>query len=154
MSKFTIHIIYFFSLFAAYMVYWLFTLQLTITFISFLSFLASVLHFGISSWLFLFLNKSGKILGLTTGSLLMVWPVQVIVHSFIDSEYSLLPYYLFPVVFSLVTSILLIVNLPDPAKMGKVSRYIMGSVPFVLFLIYVWFVTSESIKEGALNIVF
>jgi hypothetical protein len=136
------------------MLYWLFTLQSVITFISFLSFLAAVMHFGISSWLFLFRNKSGRVLGITTGSLLMVWPIQVIVNSIADAEYSLLPYYLMPVLFSLLTTALHIIYLQKPAMMGKISRYLMAAVPAFLFLVYVCFVTMESIKEGALNIVF
>jgi hypothetical protein len=136
------------------MLYWLFSLQSVLTFISFLSFLAAVLHFGISSWLFLFRNKSGRVLGITTGSLLMIWPIQVIVNSLADGEYSLLPYYLVPVLFSLLTSVLHIKNLSKPAMTGNISRYIMAVVPASLFLIYVWFITRESINEGALNIVF
>jgi len=154
MSKGAGYIIYFFSLLAAYMVYWLFSLLSTIGFISFLSFVASVLHFGISSWLFLFWNKAGRVGSVTTGALLMIWPIQVVVNSFIDKEYSLLPYYLIPVIFSLITSILHIVNITKPVSVGKVSRYIMAIVPSILFLIYVWYVTRESLEEGALNIVF
>jgi len=136
------------------MIYWLFSLLSSYGFISFLSFLASVLHFGISSWLFFFLTKSGRVLSLTTGLILIIWPVQIIINSLIDKEYSLLPYYLLPVIFTLSTSILHILNLTKPSPMNKVSRIIMAVVPFVLFLIYVWYVTEESIQEGALNIVF
>jgi hypothetical protein len=154
MFRRTGYIIYFFSLFAAYMVYWLFSLQSVITFISFLSFLAAVLHFGISSWLFFFFNKAGRILSLTTAVLLLIWPIQTAINSIIDKEYSLLPYYLLPVVFSIVTSVLHIKNLTTPVVVGNVSRYILAAIAFILFLIYVIVVTSESIKEGALIIVF
>ena len=148
------YIIYFLSLLAAYMVYWLFSLQSVITFISFLSFLAGVLHFGISSWLYYYFTKSGRILSLTTGVLLMIWPFQTVIHSLIDKEYSLLPYYLLPIIFSIITCMWHILHLSTPASIGKVSRYIVAGIPFILFIAYAFYVTSESIKEGALIIVF
>jgi hypothetical protein len=154
MSKGTGYIIYFLSLLAAYMVYWLYSLLSVIGFISFLSFLSSVLHFGISSWLFLFLKKSGRVLSITTGILMAIWPIQVTFNSLVDKEYSLLLYYLLPVIFSLITTSIHILNITRPASTGRISRIVMASVPSVLFLIYVWYVTVESIREGALNIVF
>jgi len=84
----------------------------------------------------------------------MIWPIQIAVNSIFDKEFSLLPYYLLPVFFSITTSVLHIHNLTIPAVSGKTSRYIMAAVPLMLFLIYVSFVVSESIEEGALNIVF
>jgi len=154
LSKFTSYILYFFSLIAAYMLYWLFSLNSTITFISFLSYLAAILHFGVSSWLFFFRNKSGRVLSITTGLILMVWPIQVVVHSIFDKEYSLIAYYLLPVILSLITSTIHIANLIHPPLIGRIARVIMAVIPSVLFLCYVWYVTVESIKEGALNIVF
>jgi len=154
MPKRTGYIIYFFSLLAAYMVYWLFSLLSVIGFISFLSFISSVMHFGISSWLFLFLKKSGRVLSITTGLLMIIWPIQITFNSLVDKEYSLLPYYLLPVIFSLVTSSIHILNITKPANMGKVARIVMAAIPSMLFLIYVWYVTVESMREGALNIVF
>lgn len=154
MPKSTSYIVYILSLLAAYMVYWLFSMLSSIGFISFLSFVSSVLHFGVSSWLFLLLKKSGRVLSLTTGTLMIIWPIQITVNAFVDKEYSLLPYYILPVIFTLVTSLVHVRNITKPANTGKVARILMAAVPSILFIIYVWHVTVESIREGALNIVF
>src|SRR5689334_16004736 len=95
-------LVYFLALFSGYLVYWLFTLSSSYGLVSLTSFIASVIHFGISSWLFLFFNKTGRTLAIVSGILLMVWPLQASIHSLIDHEYSMLPYYLVPVLLTLL----------------------------------------------------
>ena len=46
-----------------------------------ISFFASIFHFGISSWLFLFTNKIGRIINLLSGVALLIWPVSAFIGS-------------------------------------------------------------------------
>jgi hypothetical protein len=148
------YLVYFLTLIAAYLVFWLFSLQSAFELAGFISFVASVLHFGIASWLFLFFSKPGRILSIVTGMLLVAWPLEVTVQSLIQQEYSLLPYYLAPVLFTAGTIFLHAKNLKNTFKKGLVTRIILAVFPAGFFLMYVFHVIVQSIGEGALNIAF
>jgi hypothetical protein len=61
------------------MVWWIFGLFATVaagyTWIPFSVFLASIIHFGISSWLFFIFPKAGKIFSILISLIMCVWPL-------------------------------------------------------------------------------
>jgi len=48
-----------------------------------ISFLASLIHFGISSWIIFWDFKIGKMIGISTTILMSIWPIFGLVDSFI-----------------------------------------------------------------------
>ena len=145
---------YFLTLISSYLVFWLFSLWSSYSLVSFTSFTACVIHFGISSWLYLFLNKPGRIMSIVTGSLMIIWPLQILFQSIIDKEYSLIPYYLIPILMITWLIILHLRNFKVAAHPRLLIQIVMSIFPAVLFLVYIIHVLRQSMDEGALNIAF
>jgi len=67
------------TLVSAFMVWWIFGMFASFaagyTWLPFLAFLASIIHFGLSSWLFFSFPKTGKILSIMMALIMCAWPI-------------------------------------------------------------------------------
>jgi len=134
-----IYISYSLTLLSALMVWWIFGLFAVFaagyTWLPSTAFLASVIHFGISSWLFLAFPKPGKILSLATTALMCAWPVDTLFSSGVDQITALL--FLAVLVFCAAVTYNHIRTFNDQKKPATFIRFILIIVPFTLFGWYV-----------------
>lgn len=80
-----IYAIYGLTLLPALLVYWMFAVMAAVaagsTWVPFSAFVASILHFCISSWLFVCFPGAGKVTAIMTGTAMSIWPVAAVVNS-------------------------------------------------------------------------
>ncbi len=131
---------YSFILLSALMVWWIFGLFASVaagyTWLPFTSFLSSIIHFGISSWLFLTFPKSGKILSMFTGLLICAWPIIALFSSDgIDMVTSI--YFLLVIVLTAIVIYNHVKSFKHSAKPKPLARLILSTIPLGLSIWYV-----------------
>jgi hypothetical protein len=98
------YLIYGLTLFSSFLVYWGFAVMSSVAagieWMPILSFTASIIHFGISSWLFFIYSRAGKILSITTAALISFWPAGAFILSFADGFHLENFIYLIPIIGS------------------------------------------------------
>jgi hypothetical protein len=94
------YIVYSLTLFSSFVVYWCFALMSTVAagidWVPIVSFIASIIHFGISSWLFFIYPKTGRVLAVITALLLAIWPIIGFATSFVAGSLIESVFYLMP----------------------------------------------------------
>ena len=134
-----IYLSYSLTLLSALMVWWIFGLFAVFaagyTWVPYTAFLASVIHFGISSRLFLAFPKPGKILSFATTALMCAWPLTALFSSGVDRITALL----FLVVLVLCAMVIYnhITTFNDAKKPAPFIRLILIIAPLALFGWYV-----------------
>ncbi len=80
-----INAVYVLTVLPALQVYWMFAIMSTVSagssWVPFWAFVASILHFCISRWLFVCFPSAGKVVAITTGTGMSIWPVAAVVSS-------------------------------------------------------------------------
>jgi hypothetical protein len=123
------------------------------TWVPFLSFIISVFHFGLSSWLFLYFPKTGKIIAIVTATTMCIWPVLAFIGAVIDIELFGVIVYLMPILFSGIVVYNHIKTFNKVTKITAATRVILSAIPFGLFVTYIYYV-STLIKSGQIKISF
>jgi hypothetical protein len=114
------------TLLSAFMVYWMFGVMATVaagdSWLPFLAFLVSVIHFGVSSWLYLNLPKVGKGLAILTALLMCIWPIAALIGSSGLYRRESNSGYLF-IQFQSYSAALLFITISRRLTMGKDHHY-------------------------------
>ena len=129
------------TLLSSFMIYWMFGTMMTVSAgpvnsIPVLSFWASVLQFGIGSWVFLHSVKIGRSIGIVLGLLTILWPVSAIPSLFKEAEVWGFLFYGLPIVLTTLVIYAHIRKFNDPGKPGKITRVMLSAVPFGLLIAY------------------
>ena len=92
------------TLISAFAVFWTFGLFSTVaagsTWVPFSGFLASILHFGISSWIFLHFQKTGKIIAILTGTIMCIWPISTFAGSLTNMSIFMSSIFALPIILT------------------------------------------------------
>jgi len=133
------------------MVYFMFGLMMTIAAgvdsAPVISFLASLIHFGISSWLFLFKNKLGRIINLFTSIALLIWPTFAFIGSVVANEAIAIIYYFVIILFVILASIVNIKSFDVKSQIESKVKFLMSAIPLLLLLIYIGHII-QMIQQG------
>lgn len=100
------------------------------------AFIASIIHFGISSWLFLWKPKAGRIVAITTAAILCIWPVAALVPTIRREMFSLF-FFGVPILFSTYVIAKHINAYGVYAKISKNKKVALSVIPAVMFVAYV-----------------
>jgi hypothetical protein len=129
------------TLISAFAIYWMFGIMSSVaagfTWVPFSSFLASIIQFGIGSWLFLHFPRTGKILGTAIAVILCIWPIVVLIELFTQFEALALVIYLTPVVLSVIIIFNHIRTFKQAQRPPLLTRVILSIIPFGLFVGYI-----------------
>jgi len=123
------------------MVWWVFGLFATAaagySWLPFSAFLASIIQFGVSSWLFLNFPKGGKVFSIVLASIMCIWPIGMIAYSIQTRDALGLIYFL--VVIALCIGFIFnhIKTFKDPIRIKPSARVTLSIIPFGLFILYI-----------------
>jgi hypothetical protein len=150
-----IYITYGLTLFSAYLVFWIYGLFLTVsagsTWLPDSAWLASIVHFGISSWLFLFFPKTGRILAILSAIVISIWPAVALLHPGPQDGLLEILIFLIPIISSLIVIYNHIRSFKQHHKPALQTRIILSAIPLGLFIAYAtYFLTL--IKSGQVTI--
>lgn len=150
------YIVYVFSLISSFMVYWTFGLMSTVaagfTWVPLVSFIASILHFGLSSWLFLVLSKVGRVLAVLTGIFMAIWPLfSILSMSFNDNSVLEILLYLIPLLLNLFVIYNHFASFNASSRVNNFVKVWMGILPSSLFIWYVIYIIGL-IRKGVIVI--
>jgi len=103
----------------------------------FSAFLASIIQFGVSSWLFLIFPKTGKLFSIAIALIMCVWPIRMTAYSFQTRDVIGSIYFL--VVIGLCIGFIFnhIKTFKDPIRLKPSTRITLSIIPFGLFIFYV-----------------
>lgn len=99
------------------------------------AFAGAIIHFGISSWLFLWLPRAGRITACISAVILCIWPAGAFVSTIRQELFSLL-FFGIPLIFNGVVVYNHIITYRRPYVIGRRARIVMTVIPFALFLYY------------------
>jgi hypothetical protein len=123
------------------MVWWLFGLFATVaagySWLPFSSFLASIIQFGITSWLFLYLPKLGKAVAILISLIMCIWPVVGFISYLNEKEPFFIIYFI--IVFCLCITVIFnhFRTIREEHKPNFKTRIILSLVPFLVFMLYI-----------------
>src|SRR5688500_16621373 len=133
-----IYVTYALTLISSFAIYWMFGVMSTVaagfTWVPFSSFLASILQFGIGSWLFLHALRIGKIIAIAIAMILCIWPFVALIELLKQFEVMTLLFYLTPVLFSAIIIFNHIKTFKQSKKPPFSTRIILSIIPFGLFI--------------------
>jgi hypothetical protein len=98
--------------------------------------LASVFHFGLSSWLFLHLPKTGKIFSILTGTIMCIWPSAAFFGTLIQFVCFQTTIYFLPLAFTGVVFYNHIKTFHQNTRPNLTRRIILTALPPGLFVAY------------------
>lgn len=146
---------YVLTLISAFVVYFTFGLMSSVaagyTWIPLVAFLTSIVHFGISSWLFLQYPKTGKIISIITATIMCLWPVTAFIGSLIEREWIGAVIYSIPILFSILLIYNHIKTFKLDTKPEVIVRLIMITVPLGFFIYYIIYIMTM-IRTGQIII--
>lgn len=138
------YLLYFLTLISSFAVYWVIGVLASVaagfSAIVSISFLASIIHFGVSSWLFLHIPKVGRMFATVTGLLVALFPATGCVNAILDKDLS----YLFMAVPLLLFNLLVVSGHVKALKVNKPlialpGRILLSVIPFSLSLYALWY---------------
>ncbi len=94
-----------------------------------LGFLASLVHFGISSWLFLNFPKVGKVFAILTATILCIWPITALWSIASQAEPFEILIYSIPVILSGLVIYNHVKTFKENLKPKKLVRIILSIIP-------------------------
>lgn len=99
------------------------------------AFVAAVIHFGISSWLFLWFPKAGRIVACLTAIALCMWPAMGLMSTIRREAFSLF-FFGLPLIISIWIVYSHVKALGEPVVIKKKTKIILTAVPATLFVVY------------------
>lgn len=137
-NNFTTYVL---TLLSSFMIYWMFGTMMTasagpVNSIPVISFWASVLQFGVGSWVFLHSVKIGRSICIVLGLLTILWPLTVVPWLFKEAEVWGFLFYGLPITLTTVVLYAHIRKFNEPERPGKITRVILSVVPFGLMITY------------------
>ncbi len=146
LSKSGVIITYALSLVAAFLVYGEFALLIAgPDLLPVVSICASIVHFGVSSWLFLFLPKVGRVFSILTSLLLCAWPICAVGYSIPTGDFVFFFFSILPVLFVAVVGYYHIKTFNGKSALGIAHKIGLALLPFSLS-VYVLFQLLSSIQ--------
>ena len=150
-----IYISYALTLISAFAIYWMFGVMSSVaagfTWVPFSSFLASVIQFGIGSWLFLHFPRTGKILATVFTSIICIWPLVVLSGLFTEFDVLALVIFLTPVLLCAVIIYNHIKTFKQPQRPPVWTRVMLSIIPFGLFVGYIFHII-RMINTGQISL--
>ncbi|WP_143069751.1 hypothetical protein [Hymenobacter actinosclerus] len=135
------YISYALTLLSGLLVYFMFaaasSVAAGITWIPAASFVGSILHIGISSWLFLAFPKPGKITSFITTTLICFWPITACIGSMRIFDFEALIFYTLPLIISGFVIWNHLKSFQDKEKKSTKTQIVLSALPLA-FLIYMF----------------
>ncbi|WP_215138944.1 hypothetical protein [Hymenobacter sp. ISL-91] len=107
-----------------------------ITWIPTISFVGSMLHIGLSSWLFLVLPKPGKITSFITTALMCSWPITAGIESIKIFDFEALIIYTLPLTISGFVIWNHLRSFHEKENQSTKTQIVLSALPLV-FLVYI-----------------
>jgi hypothetical protein len=142
------------TLISAAIVFWTFGLFSSAaagySWVPFSSFLASILHFGLSSWLILYLQKVGRIIAVLTGITMCIWPVMAVEGTLNGGDIFMTLIFVLPViltVFVIYNHVLTFSRADRPTLKQKLWLTLLPAGLFIAYMIHI----LTMIKTGRIS---
>lgn len=109
------------------------------TLVPFISFLASIILFGLGSWIFLHFPKPGKIVAIALLTILLIWPVSVLGNTLLRDQWPFdsMMYFIPITVLAAAPLYFHIKSLNKYIRPKRITRIILTAIPLTVFLLYV-----------------
>ena len=109
-------------------------------------FLASILHFSLSSWLFLHFPKPGKIIAILTGTIMCIWPVMACIDAATHLEWLGVIFFLIPIACSGLVIFNHIKTFHQDTRPALIPRIILTVIPLGPFLLFLTHILIQAVK--------